>query len=252
MAINKYLFKITETEKHRNKVVGYMISPRYYSKALIKHRLTDSIFFLHNLSLIYILFFASLIILSGCGRNHSPEEEKYINLIKSQRVLKDNEMRSDPSSPFNKDSKIHFENLKYFDVDPAFLFNSKLYEYNIKDTVKVFGTKGEQREYLRFGYIKFKYDNKEYKMNVYKGKTKSNIEYYSLWFTDKTTNNETYGVGRYIDFEINMNKDFIYTIDFNKAYNPYCAYSALFSCAVPLKEDYLDIRITAGEKKFHK
>jgi uncharacterized protein (DUF1684 family) len=78
------------------------------------------------------------------------------------------------------------------------------------------------------------------------------LKYYSIWFTDKTTNEESYGVGRYVDFELNMNSDFIYTVDFNYAYNPYCAYSSEYSCAIPTKEDYLDIAIEAGEKKFHK
>ncbi|MCL4278406.1 MAG: DUF1684 domain-containing protein, partial [Ignavibacteriaceae bacterium] len=75
--------------------------------------------------------------------------------------------------------------------------------------------------------------------------------YYSIWFTDKTTGKETYGVGRYLDFELNENPDFIYTIDFNKAYNPYCAYSAMFTCPIPRKEDYIDMSIEAGEKNFH-
>lgn len=88
-------------------------------------------------------------------------------------------------------------------------------------------------------------------MNVYKGNSRSGAEYYSLWFTDKTTGEETYGVGRYLDFELNPDKDFLYTIDFNLAYSPYCSYSPKYSCAVPTKDDYLDIAVKAGEKKFH-
>ena len=75
--------------------------------------------------------------------------------------------------------------------------------------------------------------------------------YYSIWFTDKTTGEVTYGVGRYIDFEIHPDKDFNYTVDFNLAYNPYCAYSPEYSCAIPTKEDYIDLAIEAGEKNFH-
>ncbi|MGE5401501.1 MAG: DUF1684 domain-containing protein, partial [Ignavibacteriales bacterium] len=67
-----------------------------------------------------------------------------------------------------------------------------------------------------------------------------------------TTNDETYGVGRYLDFEKNENPDYVYTIDFNLAYNPYCAYSPNYSCAIPTKDDYVDLAIRAGEKKFHK
>jgi uncharacterized protein (DUF1684 family) len=86
---------------------------------------------------------------------------------------------------------------------------------------------------------------------VYKGFSKSNDVYFSIWFTDLTTGEESYGVGRYLDFELNSDKDFIYTIDFNLAYNPYCAYSSEYTCAIPTKEDYVDSEIEAGEKKYH-
>ncbi len=155
------------------------------------------------------------------------------------------------NSPFNHKSKIHFEDLKYYNVDPEFVFKSKLYEYPEKDTLKVFGTKGEERKAVRYGYVKFNYENSAYKLNVYKGFTKDDQEYYSIWFTDKTTGKETYGVGRYLDFELKPDPEYLYSIDFNQAYNPYCAYSPEYSCAVPLKEDHIDMEVKAGEKKFH-
>ncbi len=200
---------------------------------------------------IKFILMAILIFTMGCEKKYSPEERDYINKVEKIRINKNNEMKNDPNSPFNQEPKVHFEDLKYFDVNPDFVFKSKLVEYPIKDTIKIYGTKGEERKVLRFGFVSFTYKNKNYKMNVYKGISKTGIEYYSLWFTDKTTNNQTYGVGRYIDFELNPDKDFIYSIDFNLAYNPYCAYSSKYSCAVPTKEDYLDLAIEAGEKKFH-
>lgn len=197
------------------------------------------------LPLILILLFES------CGKHHSPEEKKYIQLIEKQRTEKNEEMKTANWSPFVVDPQAHFSELKYFDIDPDFVFKSKLTEYPLKDTVDIYGTKGELRKYLRYGYLEFKYKDKQYRMNVYNGTSRAGQEFYMLQFTDRTTNKETYGVGRYLDFELNKDKEFEYTIDFNLAYNPYCAYSAKFSCAVPRKEDYLDINITAGEKKFH-
>jgi uncharacterized protein (DUF1684 family) len=141
--------------------------------------------------------------------------------------------------------------LKYYAIDPGFVFKSKLYEYPKKDTLKVYGTKGEERKAVWYGYIKFNYEKKEYRLNVYKGFSNDNQEYFSIWFTDKTTGGETYGVGRYLDFELKAQPDYLYTIDFNLAYNPYCAYSPEYSCAVPLKEDHIDLPVNAGEKKFH-
>jgi uncharacterized protein (DUF1684 family) len=187
----------------------------------------------------------------SCSKNYTPEQKTYIASIENERKAKDISFKNDPDSPFNHKSKIHFEPLKYYDVIPSFVFQCKLYQYPIKDTIKLFGTKGEERKTVRFGYVKFNYDKKDYKINVYKGSTKSGQEYYSIWFTDKTTGDETYGVGRYLDFEYNLTPDFIYTIDFNLAYNPYCSYSPEYSCAIPLKEDHIDLSIKAGEKRFH-
>ena len=198
-------------------------------------------------SLIAILFF----LLFSCGQKYTKEEINYIKSIEEQRKIKNEYMKNDPASPFNYKGKVEFHELKYFDVDPKFVFKSKLYEYNPKDTITIYGTKGEARKAVRFGYVLINYENKEYKVNVYEGTTKSGEKYYSIWFTDKTTNKETYGVGRYLDFEKHNNPDYIYTIDFNLAYNPYCAYSPNYSCAIPTKEDFIPIEIKAGEKKFH-
>lgn len=207
----------------------------------------------------YLLFGSSVVLLavllilafSSIGKNYTPEEKAYIESVEKQRAEKNNEMKNDPNSPFNAKGKIHFEDLKYFDVDPSFVFKSTLAEYEKKDSVTIFGSKGEPRHYLRYGYLAFTRDNRSFKVNVYEGRGRDSSIYYAIWFVDKTTNDETYGVGRYLDFEKKDNKEYLYTIDFNLAYNPYCAYSPNYSCAVPSKEDYLDLAITAGEKKFH-
>jgi uncharacterized protein (DUF1684 family) len=204
-----------------------------------------------NLKWVLYLFFINLILLTSCGKNYSPEEKNYIEKIEKYRSEKDQYMKNDPGSPFNFKGKIDFEPLKYYDPDPEIVFKSRLFVYDKKDTVKVFGTKGEERTSVRFGFVKFNYKNKEYKLNVYKGTAGNGEEYYSIWFTDNTTGNQTYGVGRYLDFELNPDSNFVYTIDFNLTYNPYCAYSPKYSCAVPTKEDHIDLAVEAGEKNFH-
>ena len=199
----------------------------------------------------FILIFLAPLILVSCGSNDSPKTQQYILEVEKFREKKNNFMKNDPSSPFNQDSLAHFQPLKYYKVNPDFVFKSKLYEYPQKDTVTIFGTKGEARKALKFGYVNLNYKNKIYKLNVYKGWTKNGQDYYSIWFTDQTTGKETYHVGRYIDFYIDRPPGGLYTIDFNLAYNPYCAYSSLYSCAIPRKEDHLDFAVEAGEKKFH-
>lgn len=199
----------------------------------------------------YFLFLALLIMLASCGKNYTPEQEAYIKKIEDFRAKKNDEMKNDPSSPFNFKGKVEFHNLNYFDVDPAFVFMSKLSEYEKKDTVTIFGTKGEPRKAVRIGYVQFNREGKNYKISVYEGTAKTGQTYHSIWFTDLTTNKESYGVGRYLDFELVSDPNYLYEVDFNLAYNPYCAYSSNYSCAIPTKEDFIPVEINAGEKKFH-
>lgn len=190
--------------------------------------------------------------LFSCGENFTPEEIQYITTIKQLRSETNNYMKNDPNSPFNYKGKVEFHPLNYFDVDFSFVFKSKLNEYETKDTIVIFGTKGEERQAVRFGYFPIKYKAKEFNLNLYESSSsEGDQKYYSIWFTDRTTNDESYGVGRYINFEKKDDPDHFYLIDFNFAYNPYCAYSPDYSCAIPTIKDYIDLPITAGEKKFH-
>lgn len=202
---------------------------------------------------ILMLAVAMIIIVrfTACDKEYSPEIQSYINDVEKSRIEKDEYMKNDSSSPFNFKDKVEFHSLKYYDINPDFVFKSKLNEFELKDTVIILGTKGEERKLLRYGYFTFTKDKNEYKINVYEGKSKAGQTYHMIQFTDKTTGVDTYGVGRYLDFELSDDKNFIYTIDFNLAYNPYCAYSKEYSCAIPTKEDHIDIAILAGEKNFH-
>ncbi len=204
----------------------------------------------YKLKLSIILLLIILFSIS-CGKSYSPKIEKYIESIQSERAHQDSLMEFADNSPFNYKKKVEFHPLKYFDVDTTFIFHSKFHAYISTDTLTIYGTKGEARQTVRFGYLNFNYQNKMRKLNVYKSETGNGNNYYGIWFTDETTNKETYGVGRYLNFELNNDSNFVYTIDFNKAYNPYCSYSSAYSCAIPTKEDHLNFAVKAGEKKFH-
>jgi len=199
-----------------------------------------------------------LILQYGCGKNNDQEEEEiksldssYVQELLKERAEKDSAFQFEAYSPFVRDPKADFKPLNYYKPNPDFIFHSKLYDYKSKDTVDVFGTRGEIRRVVVEGYLILNYKREEHRINLYKSMSKDGQFYYSIWFTDKTTGNETYGVGRYLDFEKVDDPDHIYTIDFNKAYNPYCAYSSVYTCPIPREEDYLDMKITAGEKRFH-
>jgi len=202
--------------------------------------------------LIVILFF-TLILTEACKESSidDPEMKAYIETLVKERKEKDYSLQFDINSPFNRDTTATFKPLKYYEPNPDFVFKSKLIDYDIQDTVAILGTKGETRPAVLLGYLELKKDKQVHRINIYQGFSRTGELYYSIWFTDQTTGNETYGVGRYLDFELNDNPEFIYTIDFNKAYNPYCAYSSLFTCPIPRDEDFIDMEIEAGEKNFH-
>jgi len=200
-----------------------------------------------------VILFLTLLITEACKEKSfdDPEMKTYVENLLKERKEKDYSLQFDINSPFNRDTIIKFKPLNYYRPDPDFIFKSKLIQYDVQDTVSILGTKGETRPAILLGFLELKKDDKVHKVNVYKSFSRTGEPYYSIWFTDKTTGDETYGVGRYLDFELNENSDFVYTIDFNRAYNPYCAYSSLFTCPIPRAEDYIDMEIEAGEKNFH-
>jgi len=200
-----------------------------------------------------VILFLTLLITEACKEKSfdDPEMKTYVENLLKERKEKDYSLQFDINSPFNRDTTIKFKPLNYYRPDPDFIFKSKLIQYDVQDTVSILGTKGETRPAILLGFLELKKDDKVHKVNVYKSFSRTGEPYYSIWFTDKTTGDESYGVGRYLDFELNENSDFVYTIDFNRAYNPYCAYSSLFTCPIPRAEDYIDMEIEAGEKNFH-
>lgn len=202
---------------------------------------------------IIMTLFLLLVVLEACKekRVDNSEMKNYIETLIKERKEKDYSFQFDINSPFNRDTTAKFKPLKYYEPNPDFIFKSKLIKYNVQDTIAILGTRGETRAAILIGFLELKKDGKVHKINVYKSFSRTGEPYYSMWFTDRTTGKETYGVGRYLDFEFNDDPEFIYTIDFNRAFNPYCAYSSLFTCPIPRVEDYIDMEIEAGERNFH-
>jgi len=163
--------------------------------------------------------------------------------------------RHSPYSPFNGDTSAHFTGIRWYPPTLEFYFRSQLTRYPHPETVIVLGTKREERRQVKYGYFMFSSSERTFRLNAYKdaaAATQARGRLLAVWFTDSTTNAETYGVGRYLDVgEENDDKDYLYTLDFNKAYNPYCAYSSRYSCAIPRREDRLEIALRAGELKYH-
>lgn len=175
------------------------------------------------------------------------QDSNYADKIKNFRLKKDSLFLHSEKSPIPLIERDNFDGLKYFPINPDLKFEAPIIPYEKKIPDTIIGTKGDIRPAIRFGYIPFKYKGTNYKLQIYK--FKKDDKYLFLGFTDETTGTETYGTGRYIDLELNGNGK--YTVDFNLAYNPYCAYNPRFTCAIPPAENHLSFRVTAGEKVFH-
>ncbi|TNF44645.1 MAG: DUF1684 domain-containing protein, partial [Cytophagales bacterium] len=103
---------------------------------------------------------------------------------------------------------------------------------------------------LHLGALPFTIDGTEYALQVYAPKDTSDGNYWFIPFTDATSGGETYGGGRYLDID-DVSSDTVF-VDFNYAYNPYCAYNPDYACPLPPKENLLTISIEAGEKNYDK
>ena len=199
-------------------------------------------------------FLIILILLQGCtkprARVYSAQDSLHvIKDILNHREEADTFFRHDPDSPFNRDTSIRYEGIKWYPPDVHFCIESRLYRYDRPERVIILGTKGEERPMAKYGYFVIPLEGRDYRLNVYKSaESGQNL---SVWFTDGTTAKETYPVGRYLDVgEEEADPEHLYVINFNNAYNPYCAYSALYSCAVPRREDHVDAPIRAGEMNY--
>jgi uncharacterized protein (DUF1684 family) len=174
-----------------------------------------------------------------------------VETIVTARAEKDAYMRDDPASPFNlAKHPVIFSPLQYFEPKAGWVFESRLEVYAEPVAVAILDTKGHERSGHLYGHLSFAKDGLTHRVRVYRMPSKDGY-YYGIWFTDLTTGESTYEVGRYLDFELSEDADHVYTLDFNAAYNPYCAYTPAYGCAIPREDDFIDLAIEAGEKKWH-
>jgi uncharacterized protein (DUF1684 family) len=163
------------------------------------------------------------------------------------RAQKDDFFRHDWQSPLTPDQRQEFTGLKYYPENAALRLTLPIEPYADQETVTMITSTGSAREYVKYGQFSFEVNGETATLQVYQD---PEGEYFFLPFVDATAPDETYGAGRYLDIE--QNRDGTYTIDFNYAYNPYCAYNDKWSCPIPPKENRVKVRIEAGEKNFTK
>jgi uncharacterized protein (DUF1684 family) len=154
----------------------------------------------------------------------------------------------DPNtSPLRPKEKKKFNGLDFFTPDSKYQVNAFFRESVTKDTIQMKTNTGSVTSEIRYGNLFFELNNRQYVLPVYR-EVGAEDDYVFLPFTDLTNGDITYGGGRYLDFTFPLKETVL--IDFNKAYNPYCAYNPKYSCPLVPSVNHLDIAIIAGEKSF--
>jgi uncharacterized protein (DUF1684 family) len=162
------------------------------------------------------------------------------------RAQKDDFFLHDWQSPLEAEQRKNFAGLKYYPENPALRLTIPIEPYADQEIVTMMTSTGSAREYVKYGRFSFEVNGEVTTLQVYQD---PDGDYFFLPFVDATAPDETYGAGRYLDIE--QNADGTFTIDFNYAYNPYCAYNPNWTCPIPPKENRLKVRIEAGEKNFN-
>lgn len=164
------------------------------------------------------------------------------------RAAKDAFFRDDPRSPLTSEQRVGFEGLAYFDEEPALVVRAPLQTEDVDrhEDIVMQTTTGDRQVYRRAGVVRFEVDGEPAQVTLFASRDMHEL---FLPFRDRTSGSESYGAGRYLEVEP-PGPDGVVEVDFNLAYNPYCAYNPDWSCPIPPGENWLGVSIRAGERTF--
>ena len=181
----------------------------------------------------------------------TPEQSAAKRQIEAFRKQKDKFFLENQDSPLTQEDKDQGKGLSYYDFDEKYRVNAKLIPEQHPGIFRVQTTTGDHKEYTRIGRLEFELDGQQLCLTAFMPPSDEPLHGNRIFvpFRDKTSGKESYGAGRYLD--LNKRESGEYVVDFNKAYNPYCAYSPYYSCPLPPGENNLTVEIRAGEKLYH-
>lgn len=175
---------------------------------------------------------------------------EYVREIETERIAKDSSFLLIGKSPLSSDQIDYFGGLKYFKIDKKYVLEARMERISSDEVIQMKTSTDRMANYRVFASVYFQLEEKEHKLTAYQNislqKDSVYKNYLFIPFTDDNSTISTYGGGRYLDIEIPKGDTF--TLDFNMAYNPYCAYNHKWSCVIPPRENSLTIAIDAGEK----
>jgi uncharacterized protein len=160
------------------------------------------------------------------------------------RAEKDEFFGNNSQSPLTREQKQKFHGLNYFPENEALNLEVKVDEFPTKQRFEMQTSTGDVQSYQKYGKFKFKVDGVEAELTIYQSE-----HGFFLPFVDSLAGTETYPAGRYLEPEPLPGGRFL--VDFNIAYNPYCAYNEQWSCPITPAENRLKVAVRAGEKLFH-
>ncbi len=168
--------------------------------------------------------------------------------LKVFREKRDRFFEQDPHSPLKETDRKRFKNLLYYPIDLKYTMVGSIEKYPTEPKpiyVNLPTNKEREKKYVKYGRFKFKLEGKEYILQIYRPLGGGEL---FLPFKDKTSETETYRMGRYLNIEPMPGGKVL--IDFNRAYNPFCQYNEKYTCPFAPGENWLGIEIRTGEKRF--
>jgi hypothetical protein len=192
--------------------------------------------------------------LLGCGEDPAPgpvamdaaELERWEIALVEWRIEKNEEFMDPARTPLPEAMLTDFVGLDYYFPAAEFRYRLPLERAAGADTVTLARRRGEAAPYVVAGHVRFRHDGEDHQLTVY-GPARPGPGHLFLPFYDLTSGETTYPGGRYLDLEAGAGDTV--EVDFNKAYNPLCAYDPeAWNCTLPPEENRLPIRVEAGEK----
>jgi uncharacterized protein len=174
-------------------------------------------------------------------------------IIQKHRQTYKDDFLKNPNSPLKQADLAY---LDFYEADYTFKVKSTFAKTSNKETFKMPTSDGKEKEYFKYGTLTFSLKGQTQQLNIYRSLALMRMPQYKNYifvpFKDLSNGKDTYGGGRYLDLQTTDIQSDTLMLDFNKAYNPYCAFSNGYSCPIPPKENHLNISIEAGEKNFKK
>lgn len=192
-----------------------------------------------------------ILFLCALGQSlQSQTSSAYLEKIAAHRKSYLQAFHQNPASPL---SKKELKKVAFFAPDEAFLLACTFTPTPDAVPFEMPTYNGSTKTYAQYGIARFTLNGQEYQLNIYRMSGRTLPQYRDLLFVpfkDLSNGESTYGGGRYLDLRVQDIIDGNLVLDFNKTYNPYCAYSDGYSCPIPPDENHIEVRILAGEKEY--